>query len=68
MDINDYIKPRFKIKIDKLNKGDYQLGLFFNQRMCNFYNHSYSKIVAKTYERYIYICLFKINVSIGWII
>jgi len=68
MDINDYVKPEFKIKLDKLQKGDVQLGLFFNQRMCEFYDHKYEKVVGKSYERYIYICLFKINISIGWII
>ncbi len=68
MDINDYVKPKFRIKIDKLSKGDLQFGLFFNQRMCEFYNHTYDKVVGKSYERYIYLCLFKINISIGWII
>lgn len=68
MDVNDYVKPEFKIKIHKLQKGDIQFGLFFNQRMCEFYDHKYEKVVGKAYARYIYFCLFKINVSIGWMI
>lgn len=55
----DY-KLKFRIKFDKLDKGDFQFGLFLNQR--EFFNY-----YRPFKERYLYICLFKWNISIGWL-
>ena len=44
------MKTKFKIKLNKLWKGEYQLGAFIN------FNG----------ELYIYICLIKWNISIGF--
>ncbi|MBQ7798721.1 MAG: hypothetical protein IJ371_06330 [Clostridia bacterium] len=57
-------KIKFKIKIDKLKKGDVQLGLFLNKNIFA-RNMTTNKNVV---ERYIYICLFKINISIGFMV
>lgn len=57
-------KIKFKIKIDKLSKGNIQLGIFLNRNVFA-KNMTTNKDVI---ERYIYICLFKINISIGFMI
>ena len=56
---------KFKIEINKLQKGQLQLGLFLNreeQFVRNISTNTYSKEI----ERYLYICLFKITISIGF--
>lgn len=55
----------FKIEIDKLQKGQLQLGMFLNREV-----HLVENITTNTYsketERYLYICLFKITIAIGF--
>ena len=55
----------FKVEIDKLQKGQLQLGLFLNREV-----HYIQNITTNTYskevERYLYMCLFKITISIGF--
>ena len=55
-------KIKFKVKINKLSKGDIQLGLFLNRHILA-RNITTNKNVV---ERYIYVNLFKINISIGF--
>ena len=63
--MNEFYKPKFGIKVDKLSKGDWQLGLFLNHRL---WHHCHNdKVVKVSHELYIYICLLKINISIGFI-
>lgn len=54
----------FKIEIDKLSKGQLQLGFFLNREehevICS------NGLITKETERYLYICLFKITISIGF--
>lgn len=52
----DNKKMKFRIEINKLNKGQLQLGCFLNR----------NGIMKDGVERYLYICLFKITISIGW--
>ena len=59
--MNKFYKPKFGIKIDKLSKGDWQLGIFLNNAL---WHHYHNKVL---HELYIYICLFKVNISIGFI-
>lgn len=61
----NFEKPKFRIHIDKLLKGDISFGIFFNQKVLE--NWVADKMINKYYERYIYICLFKYNISIGWL-
>ena len=56
----DY-KRKFGIKFGKLRKGEYQLGLFISR-------NAYGTYVGDMYEDYLYICLFKFNIAIGWIL
>lgn len=55
----------FKIEIDRLLKGQTQLGFFLNRE-----THIVENISTGTYhketERYLYICLFKITIAIGF--
>lgn len=55
-------KIKFKVKINKLSKDDIQLGLFLNRHILA-RNITTNKNII---ERYIYINLFKINISIGF--
>lgn len=55
----------FKIEIDKLSKGQLQLGFFLNREVHyiqNISNNTYTKEI----ERYLYICLFKLTIAIGF--
>ena len=63
--MNDFEKPKFRIHIDKLLKGDISFGIFFNQKVLE--NWAADKMVNKYYERYICICLFKHIIQIGWL-
>lgn len=56
----DY-KLKFRIKLGKLSKGDLQLGAFLNRNKFDSYCRPFV-------ERYLYICLFKINISIGFMV
>ncbi len=65
IDIDNYYRPKFGIKIDKLGKGDWSLGIFLNHKL---WTHLYyDKVVKESHEIYIYICFFKFNISIGFI-
>lgn len=64
--MNELIKIKFRIKINKLRKKDWQLGLFLNRE--HFSTEYNSKGKKEIVERYIYICLFKINISIGFLL
>ena len=55
----------FKIEIDKLQKGQTQLGFFLNRETHIVQNIS-TGTHSKETERYLYICLFKITISIGF--
>lgn len=55
----------FKIEIDKLQKGQTQLGFFLNREIHIVQNIS-TGTYSKEIERYLYICLFKITISIGF--
>jgi hypothetical protein len=55
----------FKIIIDKLQKGQMQLGLFLNREVHFVENITYNTYSKET-ERYLYICLFKITIAIGF--
>ena len=37
--MNEFYKPEFGIKVDKLSKGDWQLGLFLNHRLWHHYHN-----------------------------
>lgn len=65
MELNDFIRPKFGIKIDKLSKGDWSLGLFLNHKLWEHWHNA--DIIGVSHEVYIYICLFKYNISIGFI-
>lgn len=52
---------KFRIKFNKLDKGQLQIGLFFNQCEWQSYRRPFK-------ERYLYICLFKWNVAIGFMV
>lgn len=56
--MEEVYKRKFKIKIDKLAKGDFQLGLFFVKQ-------TYTTLDT---EHYLYICFIKWNISIGWLL
>lgn len=64
--MNELTKIKFRIKINKLSKKDWQLGLFLNRE--HFSTEYSSKGKKEIVERYIYICLFKINISIGFLL
>ena len=55
----------FKIEIDKLQKGQLQLGLFFNREVHYVQNITTNQYSKET-ERYLYMCLFKITIAIGF--
>lgn len=55
----------FKIELDKLQKGQIQLGLFLNRDIHIVENIS-TGLYTKEIERYLYICLFKITIAIGF--
>lgn len=55
----------FKIEIDKLQKGQIQLGFFLNRDVHIVENIS-NGLYTKEIERYLYICLFKITIAIGF--
>ena len=42
--MNEFYKPKFGIKIDKLSKCDWQLGLFLNHRL---WHHCHNDKVIK---------------------
>lgn len=65
MDLNDFHRPKFGIKINKLSKGDWSLGLFLDHKLWQHWY--YDKIVGFSHEVYIYVCFFKWNISIGFI-
>jgi len=65
MDLNDFTRPKFGIKFNKLGKGDWQLGIFLNHKLWQHWY--YDKIVGVSHEVYIYICFFKWNISIGYL-
>lgn len=56
---------KFKIKLDKLQKGQAQLGFFLNRDIHITQNSNTGKYLKET-ERYLYICLFKITITIGF--
>lgn len=49
-------KLKFGIKVNKLSKGDIQLGIFLNKQ-------NYDTLAN---EYYLYVVLFKWSISIGW--
>ena len=65
MDLNDFHRPKLGIKIDKLSKGDWSLGLFLNHRLWEHWHNA--DIIGVSHEVYLYICFFKWNISIGYI-
>lgn len=65
MELNDFTRPKFGIKIDKLSKGDWLLGLFLNHRLWKHWHNA--DMVGVSHEIYLYICFFKYNISIGFI-
>lgn len=65
MNLNDFTRPKFGIKIDKLSKGDWSFGLFFNHRLWEHWHNA--DMVGVSHEVYLYICFFKYNISIGFI-
>ena len=65
MNLNDFTRPKFGIKIDKLSKGDWSLGLFLNHKLWEHWEGA--RMVGVSHEVYLYICLFKWNISIGFI-
>lgn len=65
MNLNDFTRPKFGIKIDKLSKGDWSLGLFLNHKLWEHWHNA--DIVGVSHEVYIYICLLKYNISVGFI-
>lgn len=56
---------KFKIKLDKLQKGQAQLGFFLNRDIYITQNSNTGKYLKET-ERYLYICLFKITIGFTW--
>ena len=56
---------KFRIEIDKLDKDQLQLGCFLNKNVQTIENLS-TGLIEKEVERYLYICLLKITISIGW--
>lgn len=54
----DY-KLKFGIKFNKLYGRQLQLGVFFNKECFGTY-------IGDRYEYYLYLCLFKWCISIGW--
>lgn len=56
---------KFKIEVDKLQKGDLQLGFFLNREVHNVENLTTGTCTKET-ERYLYICLFKLTIAIGF--
>ena len=54
----DY-KLKFGIKFDKLHNKELSLGLFLNK-------HCFGTYLGDRYEYYLYLCLFKWCISIGW--
>ena len=56
---------KFKIEVDKLQKGDLQLGAFLNREVQYVENIS-TGLCTKKVQRYLYVCLFKITISIGF--
>lgn len=65
MNLEDFKRPKFGIKIGKLIKGDWSLGLFLNHESWEHWLNT--DIVGVSHEVYIYICLFKYHISIGFI-
>ena len=65
MNLDDFHRPKFGIKVDKLSKGDWSLGLFLNHRLWEHWHNA--DIIGVSHEVYIYICFFKWNISIGYI-
>lgn len=63
--MNDFKKPKFRMHIDKPNKGDLYFGLLINQVCLE--NWLGGKVISKDYERYICICVFKYMIQIGWL-
>lgn len=55
----------FKIEVDRLSRGQTQLGFFLNRETHIVENISTGKYSKET-ERYLYICLFKITIAIGF--
>lgn len=65
MNLEDFTRPKFGIKVNKLSKGDWSLGVFLNcKRWEYWYNADF---IGSSHEAYIYICFFKWNISIGYI-
>lgn len=65
MELNDFIRPKFGIKIKKFSEGDWILGISLIHRLWTHVHNA--DIVGVSHEIYIYICLFKYNISIGFI-
>lgn len=65
MNLNDFKRPKFGIKIKKISEGDWELGISLIHRLWT-HMHIFD-IVGVSHEIYIYICLFKYNISIGFI-
>lgn len=55
----------FKFEIDKLPKGQLQLGFFLNREI-HIVDYINSELIEKETERYLYICLFKLTIAIGF--
>lgn len=56
----DY-KKKFKVKVGKLYKGQLQVGLFINRDEVPTY-------YGTLHETYLYVCLLKWHISIGWLV
>lgn len=56
---NENYKLKFGIKFNKLRNKELQLGLFLNK-------HCYATYIGHRYEHYLYLCLLKFCISIGW--
>ena len=65
MNLNDFTRPKLRIKISKLSKGDWSLGVFLNHQLLEHWHKT--DIVGTSHEVYICICLFKYHISIGFV-